>query len=141
MLGLSIRERLIKTVQNASVNAIPSYKAAIINAIRKDKNISEEIVQRIAFEYHRRILNATLSVFETSSPNIHTRFSLAIASPLLCGYEIEPNQPHMAGSIYAMAYWAMTNKTAKPKDFTALNHWQADIMDKVLCEIDTELSE
>lgn len=141
MFGLTARERLIKTIQNASVNSILSYKNSIIEIVQEGEAFDDDATQEALADYHRGVLEAVSAVFDASSPNIHARFSLVTTSPGLCGHEIEPGRPHMAGSVYAMAYWAMTNKSAKIKDVMFLNHWQASIIDGALYEVDKKLSE
>jgi hypothetical protein len=141
MFGLTTRENLIKIVQNASINAIDSYKNSIIDIAQKSDDASDDDALEVLFEYHRKVLLTVKSVFDASPSNTCIRFSLAITSPGICGYEKQFGQPHMAGSVYAMAYWAMTNKSAKIKDVMFLNHWQASIIDGALYEVDKKLSE
>lgn len=139
MFGLTARERLIKTIQNASVNSILSYKNSIIEIVQEGEAFDDDATQEALADYHRGVLEAVSAVFDASSPNIHARFSLVTTSPGLCGHEIEPGRPHMAGSVYAMAYWAMTNRAAKVRDCVALNHWQAAIIDNAILEAGNEL--
>ena len=78
--------------------------------------------------------------FDVSSPAIAVRIQLALASPALCGYEdIDISNGIMAGSLYAICFYAIKNKVAEPRDCVRLNHLQHEIMNDALSEQDNEL--
>lgn len=144
MFGLSTKEALSKAILNASKNKVEVYKHGIkanIDVLNGDaEKEKEEVIILVRREYLDEVANSVINTFDVSSPTIATRIQLTLSSPALCGYEdIDISNGIMAGSLYAICYYAIKNKVAKPRDCIRLNHLQHDIMNSALAELDNEL--
>ena len=145
MFGLSTREILSKAIINSCHNCRQLLKNEIIANIDSMNNATEEellsITTSINRQYFDAVGNSVISSFAVSSPKVYARIQLAILSPSICGYEdIDIEKGLMAGGLYAICYYALTNKVASPRECIKLNHKQNDIMNQVLIEIDGELA-
>lgn len=145
MFGLSTKEVLSKAILNSSANHIEQYKESIKNNFISLNNASEEESQKMLMsirkDYLDEVSNSVINSFQVSSPKIAARIQLAMMSPSLCGYDdMNFDNGMIAGTLYAVCYYAITNKTASPKDCIYLNHLQNDIMENALAELDKELS-
>ena len=125
MFGLSTRETLSRAIANACQNNKDVYK----NAVKKklpalaDAANDEEAIQ----------------AFNISDTTLSERLRLAILSPELCGLSgSDIDNGTMAGTVYAICYWVLKNKEAKSGDCIAMNHYQNNIMESVLKEIQSE---
>jgi hypothetical protein len=144
MFGLSTKEVLSKAILNASKNKVGIYKQRIMSNIDvlngDEEAATEEVLISVRREYLDEVANSVISTFDVSSPAIAARIQLALMSPALCGYEdIDISNGIMAGSLYAICYYAIKNKVAEPRDCVRLNHLQHDIMNTALAELDSEL--
>jgi hypothetical protein len=145
MFGLSMREVLINAIINASINCKHIYKDAIIrniatlNDAENESDVSTTMLS-IRKEYLDAVWNSVISTFKVSSPTAFSKIQFIITSPSICGYkDIHLENGAMAGSLFAICYYALKNKVAPSKDCIKLNHFQNDIMNQVLLEVDKEL--
>ena len=145
MFGLSAREVLSKAIINASINCKDIYKNAIIENLEtlnteENEDTISSLMLSIRKEYLDAVANNVISSFSVSSPAISAKLQLIMMSPKMCGYEdINIDNGIMAGSLYAMCYYALKNKIASSQECIKLNHIQNDIMTEVLIELNNEL--
>ena len=57
----------------------------------------------------------------------------------MCGYDIDLFDGILAGSVFAILWFAIKNTEAPPDVCVKLNHMHNDIMTEVLIEINNEL--
>ncbi|MBQ2614407.1 MAG: hypothetical protein IJB80_03640 [Clostridia bacterium] len=140
MFGLSTKEVLSKAIINACYNCKKTYKSAIIENIDKLNNCDEEsaddLLTSIRREYLNEVADSVINTFRVSSTAISSRIQLAFMSPQVCGYDIKFENGIMAGSVFAICYYAIKNKIAPANLCIRLNHIQNDIIDEVLQEIE-----
>lgn len=145
MFGLSTKEVLSKAIINACYNCKDTYKKAIMDNIENLNNIvdekrAKEMFAEIRRQYLDDVANNVINTFKVSSPNVFARIKLSLMSPSICGYEdINIDTGIMAGSVFAICFYAMKNKVAPANVCVRLNHIQNDIMDEILQEVDNEL--
>jgi len=144
MFGLSIAEQLKSAILNAAENNIASYKDEFRNNFDQLNNSSEKegsmIITNIRRNYLDQVADSVFSSFKISSPKIALRMQLAMLSPKMCGYDIDLENGVLAGSLYAICYFAIKDKVAPARDCIQLNHLHNVIMDRVITELDDELS-
>ena len=145
MFGLSVKKTLARCVANACQNNRNVYKQAIVKNLdaivqaENDEEKQKKIFTEVRNEYLTKVFDDVVKAMSISSPTIETRVRLAIMSPGLCGIpDRDIDDGVMAGTVYAICYWAMKNKVAPSGDCIALNHYQNDIMNEVLHEVDRE---
>ena len=145
MFGLSFKKNLAKAIVAACQNNRNVYKDAILQNIdvltNGDESEQTGVFSFVRNEYLTKVFDEVVNHIDASNTtNISNRVRLAIMSPDLCGLEDEQiDNGVMAGSVYAICYWAVTNKIAKTGDCVALNHYQNDIMTEVIKEIQATL--
>ena len=143
MFGLSMKEVLFKTVSNACYNCKDTYKFSLLERLDELNNADEETADKInteiTYAYFNAVKNTVVDSFRLSSPAIYARIQLALRSPSMCGYDIDANAGMMAGSVFAICYFAIKNCVAPAKLCIKLNHIQGDLMQKVLHEIANEM--
>ncbi len=144
MFGLSTKEILSNAILNTAKNKIDIYKQGIktnidvLNGNAEDRMV--EILISSRREYLDEVVNSVINTFDVSSPIIASKIRILLMSPSLCGYEdINIYDGIMAGSLYAICYYAINNKFAKPRDCIKLNHLQNDIMNMALTELESEI--
>lgn len=138
-----MKEMLYKSIVNACHNCKNTYKYSIVENLDDLKNADSETSEKIALAARRKYLddvtNTVIDSFRLSSPAIFARMQLGLLSPAMCGMEgFNPDDGFMAGSLFAVCYFAIKNKIAPGKTCIQLNHIQNDIMDQVLREIAEE---
>ena len=150
VFGLSTRETLVRAIENACRNEICVYKNCVKDGLAHYSEWSDEEISRHALlarrEYVNAVFDAIMASFRISSPIIDARIKLVICDPHVTGVPDEIDTDYLAdngfsaGITYAIFYFAVTNKKIKPsKDFkiiSALNHYQAKLMNDVLNELD-----
>lgn len=141
MFGLSIREILENTIINACINCKNIYKMAIANnAEALNCAETEEESAAIAMAARKEYLDAVwynvLSKIKADNPSIHSKIQHIIMSPSTCGYE---ELGTMAGSLFAICFFAYKGKVAPEEVCIKLNHMQDEIMYRVLVELENEL--
>ncbi len=145
MFGLSIREVLTNAIINASNNCKHIYKNAIMNNFEAINNAETEeyvsaLLLSIRKEYLDAVCDSVISTFKVSSPTVFSKIQFIMTYPSICGYEnIDLENGAMAGSLFAICYYALKNKVAPHKECIKLNHIQNEIMNQVLLEVDKEL--
>ena len=143
MFGLSMKEVLFKTVSNACYNCKNTYKFSLLDRLEELNSADEETAEKINTEisraYFNAVKNTVVDSFRLSSPAIYARIQLALRSPSMCGYDIDVDTEMMAGSVFAICYFAIKNRVAPAKLCIKLNHIQGDVMQKVLYEIADEM--
>ena len=143
MFGLSIKEKLTKKILEASKKHISSYKETVLDTIKA--NYDEER-QKIYFfgarnAYLDDVANDVINSIGQKNPIIGGSIISMLSNPSKCGYdEIDISRGLMAGSLFAICYYAFTDKVASPRDCIELNHLQNDIMDEALKEIATDMA-
>ncbi|MBQ2614411.1 MAG: hypothetical protein IJB80_03660 [Clostridia bacterium] len=142
MFGLSTKEVLTKAIINACHNCKTTYKSTILENMDKLNDCDEEsangLLTSIRREYLNEVADSVINTFRVSSPNISSRIQLVFMSPQVCGYDIKFDNGIMAGSVFAICYYAIKNKIAPANICIRLNHIQNDIMDEVLQEIESK---
>ena len=142
MFGLSTKEVLSKAIINACYNCKNTYKSAILENMDKlnvsDEESADALLTSIRREYLNEVADSVINTFRVSSHNISSRIQLVFMSPQVCGYDIKFENGIMAGSVFAICYYAIKNKIAPANVCVRLNHIQNDIMDEVLHEIEKE---
>lgn len=145
MFGLSIRKTLATAIANACQNNRNVYKESVKKRIKdlieaeNDPAKQKAIAMEARSEYLTKVFDDVVKALSISTPTIEQRVRLAIMSPSICGIpDRDIDDGVMAGTVYAICYWAIKNKQAKPGDCIALNHYQNDIMQSVLHEVDQE---
>ena len=143
MFGLSTKEILFKSIVNACRNCENTYKNSIVENLDDLKNADNETSNKIALDARRKYLddvsNKVTDSFRLSSPAIFARIQLGLLSPSMCGIEgLNSENGLMAGSLFAVCYFAIKNSIAPGKICIRLNHIQNDIMEQVLHEVAEE---
>ena len=140
MFGLSTKEVLAKAIINTCLNCKETYKAAIIKNMDVlndcDEERASDLLMSIRREYLNEVADSVINTFRVSSPKISSRVQLVFMSPQVCGYDIKFENGIMAGSVFAICYYAIKNKVAPASWCVRLNHIQNGIMDEVLQEIE-----
>lgn len=142
MFGLSTKEVLSKAIINACYNCKITYESSILENIDKlnvcDEESAVALLMSIRHEYLNEVADSIINIFRVGSPNIASRIQLVFMSPQMCGYDINFENGIVAGSVFAICYYAIKNKVAPANVCVRLNHIQNDIMDEVLQEIEKE---
>ncbi len=144
MFGLSTRETLSRAIANACQNNKDVYKNAVkkkLPALADAANDEEaqKILIAVRKEYLTKVFEDVIQAFNISDTTLSERLRLAILSPELCGLSgSDIDNGTMAGTVYAICYWVLKNKEAKSGDCIAMNHYQNNIMESVLKEIQSE---
>lgn len=136
---LLFRKKILKMVTLEYEQEISYYQYQIIEMINScNENTSEEEMNNknsIAIQkYYEKVLNNVCSKISEINPTFKYRFLLCINSSV-CGYETDINSL-AAGSVYAIAYWVVTNKEADSKDCIFINHYVYELKNKSLEELD-----
>lgn len=144
MFGLSIEKALSKGILNSSKQHIGQYKQDIMSIFSSHKDIQQDGVQTLLqdarIKYLESVTNSVTEVISLKSQQNAFRLLLALSSPSLCGYEeIDIDKGLLAGSLYAICYYAVKDKIAAPEDCVRLNHLQNDIMNQALHEVAQQL--
>ena len=142
MFGITIKEKLFKTITSLCLKNIGKYKADVYKICKKYKSFvsaegeTEEEMKNLRKAYLDSVLNEALETIGHSSSNIAARLQLVLLAPEMSGYpNTEFENGVMAGAVYAFCYWAIKNKMAKSSDCLLLNHLQNKIMNDALNEI------
>lgn len=140
MFGLSTREMLFKAILNASQNNISlytnnlwSHREQILSILdENDSDKFSDYIVDLTKPYYQKVFDDVFQTLGVSSPTINERAKLAIMSPSLCGLDDKSidDGVFIAGIVYAVCYWAITNKQAKEKDYWKISELQRDIMEK-----------
>lgn len=135
MLGLSMKEKLAKSIISISQNKVSEYEEEIENNIEKFKTETMEefdfIYNQFQKRYYDSISEEIESALRASSPTISKRISIVLHNPSLCGFDdIKTENGLSASFLYAICYFASTNKKALPSDCINLYKTQTDIMKK-----------
>ena len=140
MFGLSMRKKLAALILQRSKDCICQYTEDIKYFISQSNGYSDEQMNaefiNIRRNYLDTVANTVFADLKNMSPNIYSRALAALSTPEICGYpDIDIDNGVAAGKIYAICYYAIMNKIAKPSDCISLNHAQHDIMDQALSKI------
>ena len=132
MFGLSTREMLHRVIMNISESCVHELEEDLLyhkDAIeRSSEEDQEKILTGIQTRYFDDVANGVISSIKANSPVAYQRLRLAMQAPLMCGYDIDTSKWLMAGSLYALCFFAYKNKTADPKDCIAMNHEQNNLI-------------
>lgn len=133
-----IDKNLIHTVVNACHNCLGDFENRIRGFLKSNGKIDEELYMKIRNSYLDDVTNCIAKSLNTTSRE-YCLFMSILVNPSAAGYdEIDTNQSIMAGSAYALAYYAVFRKKAKPQICIQLNHMQNQIMESVLQKLDQE---
>ena len=142
MFGLSTREKLSDLILNTSKNCVGTYVSDVKELCDQENSLDEEAMNaeiiRIRRKYLDEVANNVFCFFNSASPKIYARLQLLFAVPQKCGLDKElfdADTGMSAGMVYALCYYAMTNKTAKTYDCSKLSHLQNDIMQQALMKL------
>ena len=138
--GLTIREKLIKLVQRACWDERKRYFLSISTLC---KNYADSLIPESEFEaatkdYLDAVANTVILLSRQASPVIWMRLERVLSQPSLCGYPDINTERMMAGSVYAVCFWAIKKKSAVSKDCVFLNHFQNAVMDDVIQELERQ---
>ena len=153
MFGFSKQKILIAAIKNACNNELEVYENAVINFLKiynENPEMQENEINALVLKARQNYLNAVCdriwSSFAVSSPNIHTRFRLALMNPSVTGLPDEMDVDYFsengisAGATFAFAYFALTDKrvdsTKMLHTMSTLNHYQNDLMNEILKKYD-----
>lgn len=142
MFGLTMRERLFKSVHQVCVNNADIYKLEIYKLVEKYGTSSppEDEIERASVKYFDSVRDDVFAAISDVSPKMSARINLAFLCPTMCGYPDFKDGLYMAGAVYAICFWAIKDKKADPSDGIALNHLQQQIMLDVLNSLDEQIS-
>ena len=141
MFGLTNKEKINSLILNASQNCIEIYTSGIKNLLDKQDLGNQEMEQcviHIRREYLDAVTNSVLTFFQNSSPAIYSRLQMAMISPGICDMDddlVNLDIGLSAGVLYALCYYAVTNKKAKTYDCSKLSHLQNDLMNQALAKL------
>ena len=131
-----LKGRLRRAILAAAKNNIESYKTNIRLYINSPEDeLTQEDTLNIRREYLDSCANDVFSVIGKISPRVAFEVQHILIHPEVCGYDVNIENGFLAGSTFAMCYYILTGKIAKPMDCVKLNHVHNAIMDKALKEI------
>lgn len=140
MFGFSIAEKLFTVVKNCVDNSLPTYRSGIRTAFL-EQDYSEEQINKVTGDYFDEVVNNVAAILHGMSPSINTKFMLALTSPSMASLPSDATDGFiMAGTLYYIAYFAVTGKDANSRSAMELNHYQKKRMDETLAELDREIS-
>lgn len=88
----------------------------------------EQDFQNLANEYYTRVASYVFSYVKSISAKASAAIYAVTQNPNSCGYYIESIESPMAGAVYAISFYALTNKIARQKDCEMLNQLQQYMM-------------
>ena len=142
MFGLTNKEKINSLILNASQNCIETYTSGIKDLLDKQDHLSDQEMEQCAMhirrEYLDAVTNSVLTFFQNSSPVIYSRLQMAMISPRICGMDddlVNLDIGLSAGALYALCYYAVTNKKAKTYDCSKLSQLQNDLMNQALAKL------
>lgn len=142
MFGLSTKEKLYNLILNTSQNHIGEYISAVKDICDQGDALSETQMesecQKARRNYLDGVSNDVFHFFNTASPKTFLKLQVLFVSPSKCGFDDEffdLDNGLTAGAVYALCYYAMKDKSAKPYDCSKLSHLQNDIMQQALLEL------
>ena len=138
MLGLTMRERLLKAIYQVCERNADIYKFEIYKLFEKYETTTppEDEVEKASRKYFDSVCKDMFDVLSEGAPNISSRLNLAFKCPALCGYPDIKDGLYMAGAVYVICFWAIEDKVADPTDAIALNRLQKQVMNDVLISLD-----
>ena len=154
MFGLSKRERLTKAVLNACIMQISIYEKAVkkfSDEWRNKTDMTDEEMESKFIACRRAYCDAVFDLISKpfyDSLRLKTLLQFALWTPSAAGLPDEyttdyfANYGISAGSAFAIAYFCLTGKPVKESDYSlliSLNHYQNQLMDTVLAEINKNL--
>lgn len=136
--------KLYKYILEVSESQVNSYSDDIKKNIElinsDDEEISNKTIIDIRNKYLERVFRIVLEYISQEKFEIYDEIKKIMEKPAICGYEdINLEMGTLAGAVYAMCYYAMTKKVAKPQDCIELNHLQNEIMRQAMLKLDKEL--
>lgn len=154
MFGLSKRERLTKAILNACIMQISIYEKTVkiyFNEQNNNADMTDEEAEAKSISCRRAYFDAVFDLICKpfhDSPRLKTLLQLALWTPSATGLPDEYTTDYFAdygisaGSAFAIAYFCLTGKPVKESDYSlliSLNHYQNQLMDTVLAEINKNL--
>lgn len=138
------KKKIIRAIISVSYDKIETYKQAFRNVFNmnlgKNEDISEKTCNEIRANYLNLVSDTVLKVFRETSFNLHLQ--IIFENPYICGLveeQLNPKTGIMAGNLFKLVYYLMTQKIAKDFEVFQLNHYQNGIMDQALSDLDKEL--
>lgn len=133
------KNELINVLIECSKNSISIYRTEISKYLEQS-NLEEELDESKLYdsraEYLDCVLDEVIKYYEKKSPKICNNILNLIANSK--NYEIDNDKPLMLGTIYYLCYIAIFNKEPSDQECVYLNHFQNDLMKKVLIDLDSE---
>lgn len=144
MFGISMREKLEKRIICACIDCKNIYKKSIASNLDELNKLAEKPEWDVLWASIRReyLDHAMVRAFESccaDNPKLNSRIDRIMLSPSICGYEISLVNGVLAGSVFAILWYAIKNTVAPPDVCVKLNHIHNDIMTETLIELDNEL--
>jgi len=136
--------KLYKYILDISESEVISYTNDIKKNIElinsNDEEVSNKTIMEIRNKYLERVFRIVLEYISKEKFEIYDDIKAIMENPAICGYEdINLEMGTLAGAVYAMFYYAMTKKVAKPQDCIELNHLQNEIMRQAMIKLEKEL--
>jgi len=136
--------KLYKYILDISESEVISYTNDIKKNIElinsNDEEVSNKTIMEIRNKYLERVFRIVLEYISKEKFEIYDDIKAIMENPAICGYEdINLEMGTLAGAVYAMCYYAMTKKVAKPQDCIELNHLQNEIMRQAMIKLEKEL--
>lgn len=137
MFNREIGNNLKKIMCQICQNNKSVYRDAVTKCIQSE-SFSDEDANFCLKAYYSSIQYDLENLIKSSSTNAISRYHLARTFPehSIGISSVELDNSVYAGVLYALAYYAFTNKPAKPKDVIFLNHHQAEIQVEILNEFE-----
>lgn len=136
MIGRTTKERLINLIREAIVVQTVVYKRSVILRVKMAHLLTPEerktILTPCAEEYYTAVANYVFEKVRQLSPEISDRVMQAAISDV-CGYDIDLDWL-VAGGVYAICFWAVTNEYADQNDCFELSDFQEEVRNEALIE-------
>ncbi len=149
MFGLFIKRNLIKAIKNACINEIGIYKSEVMDLLNEycnDTDVPTSKLMHVKRNYFYAVFDAMWTTLRVSSPTVDARVRLALMAPTLTGLPAEFTVEYIgdngisAGATFAICYYALSNQEInlfkEAKTLSMLNHFQNDLMNRALGEIE-----
>ncbi len=137
MFGLTIKEQLLKEVVSAVTDHILSYRENVTISLNRLQEMDDAefriAMVKIRKEYLDSVKNSVLVFLKKKKPSKYNKVCEYLLVPSKCGFEdCDVNGGIMAGTLYAICYYAMKGYHAEVSGCVALNHFQTALMNEII---------
>lgn len=136
----SKKKKIVNICINILNECLPEYYNLVKTLLSVNKEPSkEEYAEKVYIPFSNLLYNkATAIINESEIKKVIVNWRMASLSNA-CGYDIDFEHLSL-GMIYAMLYYSFLNKPAKPGECMYMNHYAHAAMQKILLQLDGELS-